>query len=169
MGAQMAAVADDQRRVSAGRHHADLVPLKHLPDPLDESVQHSCVAIDNAREHALLGILADQALGRPQGDIGQQRRPVAHGLQRHIHAGQEEAALIDPALGDHIDGGSGSHVNDDDGRLELLQRSHRIGDDVRAHLVLQRHPHIEARYRPRPYDDRLPPQESGQCPLQHGV
>ena len=104
-----------------------------------------------------------------QRDVRELRGTAAQGFQRHIDSRQQQPAFVSAALGDHADGGSGSHVNGDDGRLELLQRRHRVGHDIRTHLRLVCQPDVQACPNAGANHHRRSAQQTGQGFFHHKI
>ena len=56
----IAAIPYDHRRITAGGHNGGLLTRQHLPDAVDNAVQHSRGAVDDAGAHTVLCIFPNQ-------------------------------------------------------------------------------------------------------------
>ena len=104
-----------------------------------------------------------------QRDIRQLRRPAAEGIQRHVDAGKQKAALIVAPFGDDADGGGGAHVDGDNGCRILFQGRDRICHDVGSHLGVDLHPNVQPCLDARPHHHGRLAQKPGQCLFHHKI
>ena len=165
----VAAVLDDDRRVAAGRHHGHFLTGKFRTDAVDDPVQHTGGAIDDAGAHAVFRSLADQRLWMLQRDGRKLGGPAAEGFQGDVDARQQQTAFVAAPLADDANGGGSAHVDGNNGRMKLFQRGDSFRHDICTYLALDGQADVQSGFYTRTHYHRRLAQQPGERFFHHEI
>src|SRR5699024_3334853 len=119
-----------------------------------DAVDHIHVAENNARPHAVNGVLSDDLVGKLQADVGQLGSLAAQGVEGDLEARQDHAPYIISLLIHHAHGGGSAHVDDHQGQRMLMGGGYRVHDHIASHSLGIVHKNIDAGLDSRTHQER---------------
>ncbi len=99
---------------------------------VDETVDHRCIAIDDATLHAFHGVATDEMLGSLDGNMRKLRGFLTERGERGTSTWDDHATDMMSSFVDDADGGGCTHIDNHQREVVLMDGSYCVGNPISA-------------------------------------